>query len=294
MTLFLQQVVNGLLLGSTYALVALGFTLILGVLGLLNFAIGETFMIGAFIGLILLATFNVPLPLALLGAMGIGAVISVIVYFISFRMVKKEQYFAAPILSTLGVGIMLTAGATRIWGSEHRAFPETIPFDFYDLGFVEISLPQIVIMAIALGLMAGLYLVVTRTRLGMAIRAISENPRTAALLGVPVERTILMVFLISGALAGVAGVLTGMVFHTVSPFIGFNTTLKGMTVMVLGGMGNVPGAMLAGLIIGMVETMSVAYVTATFRDAIVFAILIAVLVFKPTGLLGTQTHEERV
>ena len=291
--MFAQQLVNGILLGSTYALVALGFTLLLGVLGLLNFALGETFMLGAFVGLILLTALKVPLAVALVGAMVTGAALSVLVYFISFRMVRKE-YFAAPILSTIGVGIMLTAGATRLWGSEHRAFPDVIPFNFYDLGPFEISLPQIVIMAVATGLMVGLYLLVAHTKLGMAIRAIAESPRTAALMGVPVERVILATFVLSGALAGAAGVLTGMVFATINPFIGFNATLKGMTVMVLGGLGNIPGAMLGGLLIGMLETLSVAYVSATFRDAFVFAILIAVLVLRPQGLLGTRIHEERV
>jgi len=290
---FPQQVVNGLLLGSTYALVALGFTLVLGVLGLLNFALGETFMVGAFVGLILLTALKVPLAVALLGAMATGAALSVVVYVVSFRMVRKE-YFAAPILSTLGVGTVLSAGAAKIWGSEHRAFPDVLPFDFYDLGLVEVSLPQVVIMLLATGLMAALYLLVTRTKMGMAIRAIAESPQTASLLGVPVERLILLTFVLSGALAGAAGVLTGMVFHTINPFIGFNATLKGMTVMVLGGLGNIPGAMLGGLLIGMIETLSVAYVSATFRDALVFAILIAVLLLRPQGLLGTRTHEERV
>jgi branched-chain amino acid transport system permease protein len=288
-----QQVVNGLILGSTYSLVALGFTLVLGVLSLLNFALGETFMLGAFVGLLLLTAFKAPIWLALPGAMVIGAILSVIVYVLSFRMVRKE-YFAAPILSTLGIGIVLSAIATRIWGSEHRAFPDAIPYEFFELGPVEVSLPQIVIMGVALGLMAALYTLVSRTKLGMAIRAISESPRTSALLGVPVERVILVTFMLSGALAGAAGVLTGLVFHTINPFIGFNATLKGMTVMVLGGLGNIPGAMLAGLLIGLIETLSVAYVSATFRDALVFAILIAVLILRPEGLLGTRTHEERV
>lgn len=291
--MLLQQAVNGVLLGSTYALVALAFTLVLGVLGLLNFALGETFMVGAFVGLVLLTALAAPFPLALAGAMAVGAGLSILVYFISFRAVKKE-FLAAPILSTIGVGTMLSAGAAKAAGSEHRAFPSAIPDTFFNLGVVEVSLPSLIVLGLALGLMAALYLTVTRTKIGMAMRAIAENPRTASLLGVPVERVILFTFAVSGALAGASGVLTGMVFQTITPFIGFNATLKGMTIMVLGGLGNVPGAMLAGLGIGLIETFSVAYVSATFRDALGFILLIAALVFRPQGLLGTRTREERV
>jgi branched-chain amino acid transport system permease protein len=278
--MFLQQLVNGVLLGSTYALIALGFTLVLGVLGLLNFALGETFMLGAFAGLMLLTAVNLPFVFALLGAMATGAVLSVVVYVVSFRAVKKE-FMAAPILSTIGVGTVLSAGATRIWGSEQRAYPDAIPYTFFDLGPVEIALPDLIIVALAVVLMAALSLVIARTRLGLAMRAIAENPRTSARLGVPVEWVIVFTFVVSGALAGAAGVLTGLVFHTVNPFMGFNATLKGMTIMV-------------GLGIGLIETLSVAYGSATFRDALVFGMLIAALVFRPQGLLGTRTHEERV
>ena len=288
-----QQLVNGILLGSTYALIALGFTLVLGVLGLLNFALGETFMLGAFVGLMLLTALPVPFIIALLGAMVTGAVLSVLVYLVSFRAVKKE-FAAAPILSTIGVGTVLSAGANRIWGSEQRAFPDAIPYTFYEVGPVDIALPDVIILLLAIGLMAALYFTVTRTKIGLGMRAIAENPRTSALLGVPVEWVILFTFCVSGALAGAAGVLSGMVFHTISPFIGFNATLKGMTIMVLGGLGNVPGAMLAGMAIGIIETLSVAYGSATFRDALVFLLLVAALVVRPQGLLGTRTHEERV
>ncbi|HTD79180.1 MAG TPA: branched-chain amino acid ABC transporter permease [Chloroflexota bacterium] len=291
--MFLQQLVNGVLLGSTYALIALGFTLVLGVLGLLNFALGETFMLGAFAGLLLLTSVKLPFALALLGAMATGAALAVVVYVVSFRAVKKE-FMAAPILSTIGVGIMLSAVATRIWGSEQRAYPDAIPYTYFDLGAVEIAFPDLIIVGLAVALMAALSLTLTRTKLGLAMRAIAENPRTAALLGVPVEEVIIFTFVVSGALAGASGVLTGMVFHTINPFMGFNATLKGMTIMVLGGLGNVPGAMLAGLGIGLIETLSVAYGSATFRDALVFGLLIAALVFRPQGLLGTRIHEERV
>jgi branched-chain amino acid transport system permease protein len=288
-----QQLVNGLLLGVTYALVALGFTLIVGVLGLLNLALGETFMVSAFAGLLLMTVVGLPFPAAFAGAMLVGATVSAAVYVMSFRAVRKE-YFAAPILSTVGVGIMLTATAARVLGSEHRAMPEAVPNLSYQLGSVRIFLPHVVVLAVAVVLTAGLYLLVNRTKLGMAIRAVAESPPTAALLGVPVERVIFVTFLLAGALAGASGVLTGLVFRTVSPFIGFDATLKGLSIMVIGGLGNVAGAILAALLIGFVEVLSVAYLSATMRDAIIFGLLIVVLLFRPQGLLGTHTHQERM
>ncbi len=291
--MLLQQVLNGLLLGSTYSLVALGFTLILGVLGLLNFALGETVMLGAYAGMVILSSFLLPLPFALAGAMAMGAAVAAVTYLVSFRMVRKE-YFAAPILSTIGLGIVLADVASKAWGSGPRNFPEALPVENFDLGAVSISPAQIVIAGTAVALMAALYFLVTRTRTGQAMRAIAENPRAAALLGVHVEQVILATFIISGALAGAAGVLTGLAFYTISPYMGFNSTLKGMTVMVLGGLGNVQGAMVGGILIGLVEILSVAYVSATFRDALVFVILIAVLVLRPQGLFGMRTQEERV
>ncbi len=291
--MFAQQLVNGLLLGVTYALVALGFTLIVGVLGLLNLALGETFMVSAFAGLLLMTVVGLPFPVAFAGAMLVGATVSAAVYVVSFRAVRKE-YFAAPILSTVGVGIMLTATVARVLGSEHRAMPEAVPNLSYQLGSVRIFLPHVVVLAVAVVLTAGLYLLVNRTKLGMAIRAVAESPPTAALLGVPVERVIFVTFLLAGALAGASGVLTGLVFRTVSPFIGFDATLKGLSIMVIGGLGNVAGAIVAALLIGFVEVLSVAYLSATMRDAIIFGLLIVVLLFRPQGLLGTHTHQERM
>lgn len=291
--MLLQQLLNGVLLGVTYALIALGFTLIIGVLGLLNLALGETFMVSAFVGLLAMTALGLPFPVALLAAVLAGALLSMLVYLISFRAVRQE-YFAAPILSTVGVGIMLTALTTRFLGSELRAFPEAIPNRSWQVGSVRLFLPQLVILAIAALLAVGLYLLVNRTKLGMAIRAVSESPSTAALLGVPVERVILATFVLAGGLAGASGVLTGLVFQAVSPFSGFDATLKGLTIMVIGGLGNVTGAIVAALLIGVIEVTSVVYVSATFRDAIVFALLIAVLLFKPEGLFGSHTQAERV
>ncbi len=291
--LLLQQVINGVVLGATYSLIALGFTLLLGVLGQLNMAVGETLMFSGFVGLVLMTNAQLPFVIALLLAMVAGGAISFATYVISFRFVRPT-FYTASVLSTIGVGILLTSAATQIFGSETRAFPDVVPNHMFLVGQVGISLPQVLVFAIAVVVMAALHLIVNRTRLGLALRAVSERPSTAALLGVPVQRVIIITFLISGVIVGAAGVLTGLTFHTISPFVGLDATLKGLAIMVLGGLGNVAGAMVAGFLIGVIEVLSVAYVSANFRNALAFVVLILVLTIRPQGLFGTRTRESRV
>lgn len=287
------QLLNGVLLGVTYALVALGFTLIVGVLDKLNLALGETFMVSAFVALLLASTLGLPFALNLPLAMVAGALIAVFTYVISFRAVNPE-FFTAPILSTLGLGIVLSSETSRFAGSESRQFNVGVPQTNYDLGFAAISLGQVLTIVIGAVLTVLLVLLVRHSRVGMAIRAIAENGPVAGLLGVPVNRIILLTFAIAGLLAGAGGVLTGLVTHTVSPFLGFTTTLKGLTIIVIGGLGNIGGAIAAGLAVGIIETFSVVYLSATARDLIVFGLLIVFLAVRPQGLFGTKTHVERV
>lgn len=283
----LQQIINGVVLGGTYSLIALGFTLIIGVLSMLNLAIGETLMVAGFAGLILMTVVGLPFVLALLAAILVGALISLATYFLSFRYVD-EEFFAAPVLSTIGVGVVLTSVATKIFGSENRSFPDVVPVRTYELLGARIRLDQLLILSIAILLMVGLHRFVNGTKMGLAIRAVSERPGTAALVGVPVDRVIITTFLASGAIVGAAGVLTGVLFHTINPFIGFNATLKGLAIMVIGGLGSVRGAVVAGFGIAVIEILSVAYVSATFRNALAFLILILVLVIRPEGLMGRR------
>lgn len=287
------QLLNGVLLGVTYALVALGFTLIVGVLDKLNLALGETFMVSAFVALLLASTLGLPFAVNLPLAMVAGALIAVFTYFISFRAVNPE-FFTAPILSTLGLGIVLSSETSRLAGSESRQFSVGVPQTNFDLGFAAISLGQVLTIIIGAVLTVLLVLLVRHSRVGMAIRAIAENGPVAGLLGVPVNRIILLTFAIAGLLAGAGGVLTGLVTHTVSPFLGFTTTLKGLTIIVIGGLGNIGGAIAAGLAVGIIETFSVVYLSATARDLIVFGLLIAFLAVRPQGLFGTKTQAERV
>jgi branched-chain amino acid transport system permease protein len=199
----------------------------------------------------------------------------------------------APLISTIGLTIVLQNLAVYFIGGQQLAFPETIKQTLYQLGPVTVSSTQIFILGVAIGLMVLLWLFIERTKTGRGIRAVAENHETAALLGVDVNRIILITFIIGSGIAGVAGVLDGLKNSSISPFMGLSAAVKGLIVMLLGGLGNVPGAMVAGLMLGMIEILSAAYIGTTERDLFSFLILILILLFRPTGLFGTRTAEQR-
>jgi len=287
-----QQLVNGLMLGASYALVAIGYTLIFGVLNLLYFAQGEVFMVGAFVGLYLVLYAGAGIYGAIFGAMIVCGLLGVVAVFVAVRPVRKDRPLA-PLISTIGLTIILQNLAVYIFGGQQVAFPETIEQRLYQLGPVTISSAQLVILGIAFALMVLLWLFIERTKLGRAIRATAENHETAALLGVNVNRVVLITFIIGSGIAGVAGVLDGIKNSNISPFMGLGAAVKGLIVMLLGGLGNVPGAMVAGLLLGMIEILSAAYIGTTERDFFSFLILILILLWRPTGLFGTRVAEER-
>lgn len=287
-----QQLVNGLMLGASYALVAIGYTLIFGVLNLLYFAQGEVFMVGAFVGLYLVLYAGAGIYGAIFGAMIICGLIGAVAVFVAVRPVRKDRPLA-PLISTIGLTIILQNLAVYIFGGQQMAFPETIEQRLYQLGPVTISSAQLVILGIAIALMVLLWLFIERTKMGRAIRATAENHETAALLGVDVNRIVLITFIIGSGIAGVAGVLDGIKNSNISPFMGLAAAVKGLIVMLLGGLGNVPGAMIAGLMLGMIEILSAAYIGTTQRDFFSFLILILILLWRPTGLFGTRVAEER-
>jgi branched-chain amino acid transport system permease protein len=286
-----QQLINGLMLGASYSLVAIGYTLIFGVLRLLYFAHGEVFMVGAFIGLFLVVFAGIGLTGALLGAMVGCAALGALAYFITVRPVPKDRPLA-PLISSIGLTIVLQNLAVYFIGGRQMAFPETIGQALFHLGPVTVSSSQLLILAIAVGLMVLLWLLIERTKIGRAIRAVAENHETAALLGVNVNRIVLLTFIIGSAIAGIAGVLDGLKNSSISPFMGLGAAVKGLIVMLLGGLGNVPGAMVAGLILGTIEILSAAYIGSTERDLFSFLILILVLLYRPTGLFGTRAVEQ--
>jgi branched-chain amino acid transport system permease protein len=287
-----QQLVNGLMLGASYALVAIGYTLIFGVLNLLYFAQGEVFMVGAFVGLYLVVSAGANIYGAIFGAMIICGALGAVAFLVAVRPVSKDRPLA-PLISTIGLTIILQNLAVYIFGGQQMAFPETIEQKLYRLGPVTVSSAQLFILGVAVTLMVLLWLFIERTKMGRAIRATAENHETAALLGVDVNRVVLMTFIIGSAIAGVAGVLDGIKNSNISPFMGLGAAVKGLIVMLLGGLGNVPGAMVAGLMLGMIEILSAAYIGTTERDFFSFLILILILLWRPTGLFGTRTVEQR-
>lgn len=287
-----QQLINGLMLGASYSLVAIGYTLIFGVLNLLYFAHGEVFMVGAFVGLYVVILANANIYVALVGAMIACGALGILAVFASVRPVSKD-YPLAQLISSIGVTIVLQNMAIYIFGGQQVAFPETIKQELYRIGAVTISSVQIFILVVAVVLMVLLWLFIERTKMGRAIRATAENHETAALLGVNVNRVVLVTFVIASSIAGIAGVLDGVKNSNVSPFMGLEVAVKGLVVMLLGGLGNVTGAMVGGLLLGMVEILSAAYIGTTERDFVTFAILILILLYRPSGLFGTRTTEER-
>lgn len=289
--MFLQQMINGLMLGSTYSLIAIGYTLIFGVLNLLHFAHGEVFMMGAFFGLYIVLLFKLNIYFAILGAMIGTAVLGILIELVAFRPIKKE-FHLAPLISTIGVTIILQDGATKLFGGEQTGFPETIQVTNYFMGPIQMTSVQILILSVSVFLMLVLHLFVTKTKLGKAMRAVAESARTASLLGVNINAIVVATFGVASALAGAAGVLVGLAFNAISPFVGVQMAIKGFVIMLLGGLGNIKGAMIGGLILGIIEVLSVAYLASSYRDAFAFGLMMIILIFKPSGLFGTMLRED--
>jgi branched-chain amino acid transport system permease protein len=287
--MFFQQLINGLMLGSSYALIAVGYSLIFGVMGLLHFAHGEVFMVGAFVALQMVLLAHVSLPIATLGAMTATAILGIIIAAVAFLPIKKE-YVAAPLIATMGIGIVMQNLAVKIFGADQVSFPETIEIVNYKIGDVIINSLQIIILCVTLVLMILLSLYVKTTKMGKAMRASAERPTTASLLGVNYKKVVLVTFMIASALAGVAGVLIGLVYSSISPFMSGPATLKGLVIMLMGGLGNLVGAVVCGILLGILEIFSVAYLSATHRDGLTFVILILVLILRPEGLFGIRLH----
>lgn len=283
--MFWQQLVNGVMLGVTYALMALAFNLVVGAMDKLNFALGEAAMVAAMVAVVVSSQHALPFVVGLLLAMAVGAAISIVSYVVCFRLVDS-RHFTAPILSSLGLGLVLSSGVTRIWGSDHRRVPPVFKGTRFELGPVAVTGAQLVILGVAALLVAATYVFMEKTLLGTAIRGVSDDAVTSGLLGVPVQRVTLITFAVAGVLAGGAGLLSGLSFHTVSPFDGFTMTLMSLMIIVIGGLGNVWGGVIAALLIGVVQTMSVVYLSATMRDLIVYILVGITVLARPNGLIA--------
>ncbi len=291
--MFLQQLINGVALGSTYALIALGYTMVYGIITLINFAHGEIFMAGAFVGLLLVATFKMNLFLAMAIAMVVCMAMGVVIELIAYRPLRKSASRLSALISAIGVSIFLSSLALLLFGADAKGFPDyAFPAHQVKIGSAEISTLQLLIIGVSALLMISLEFIVQKTKIGKAMRATSEDYNTAALMGINVNMVISFTFALGSALAAAGGVLVGVLFNAVSFNMGLMAGLKAFAAAVLGGIGSIPGAMLGGLVLGVTEVLGVAMGYSSYRDAIAFAILVLVLLVKPTGLLGQKIQKK--
>jgi branched-chain amino acid transport system permease protein len=291
----MQQLINGLFLGSVYALFALGYTLIFGILNILNLAHAAVFMLGAFAALVLVTELKITIWLALAGSMAISALLGVLLERVAFAPLRRRpDTHLAGLISSIAMALMFEAFA--LWRFEARTsrYPAgTYSDQPLEIAGATVSELQLIILAVSLVMMGALQLLVRRTRFGAAMRAVAENERAARILGINVERTILLTFAIASGLGGAAGVLYSLAFNAANPDMGRAMELKGLTVIILGGMGSIPGAVLGGFILGLVEVMSVALTgQSSYRDAIAFGALFLILLLRPRGLFGSRAGRE--
>ncbi len=289
-----QQVYNGFFIGSIYALFAVGYTLVFGILDILNIAHQAVFMLGAIIALELVIRTDMNIWLAMVLALVATGIIGILLDRIAFKPLRArpDAYFSA-LISSIAMGLIFEAIVLRWLGPNPRRFPfGTFPVKIFEIGDVVITLRQIVIMALAVACTVGLQYFVARTRTGMAIRTVAENPRAARLLGINVDGIIALSFFISSALGGVAGVLYGLEFANIAPEMGRGLELKGLAVIILGGMGSIPGAVIGGFLLGLTEVFTVQWLSSTWRDAAAFTVMFLILLVRPRGLLGEKTVRE--
>jgi len=298
METLLQQIINGLSLGAIYALIALGYTMVYGVLRLINFAHGDVYMLGAFAGYYLANSLGLdgnPSVLwaivVTMGAMAICAVIGVLIERLAYRPVRQHSRLTA-LITAIGVSLLLEYGGQVVFGATPRFFPQMIESQTYSLGGVQITNQSLLIIIVAVVVMFGLEYIVHRTRMGKAMRATSYNLSVAKLMGINTDRVIAFTFALGSALAAAGGVLVALAIPRIDPLMGLMTGLKAFVAAVLGGIGSIPGAMVGGVIIGLMETGLSATAYSTYRDAVAFGVLILILLVRPSGLFGSSVAEK--
>lgn len=297
MSEFIQQLINGLSLGSIYALIALGYTMVYGILKFINFAHGEIFMLGAFCGFYTAKALGVDAPdipmalVILLITMIVTAVIGVTIEKLAYKPLRNSSKLTV-LITAIGVSLFLQYLGQLIFGAAPQSFPTIIENVSFDIAGATIGSNQIVVILSAILLMLALRFIVMNTKMGTAIRAVSNNLTAASLMGININNVISFTFIIGSSLAGAAGILYSINYPSIDPLMGLLPGLKAFIAAVLGGIGNFPGAAVGGIIIGLVETFTVGYFSPTYRDAIAFAILIIILLVKPTGLFGKKDIEK--
>lgn len=291
MTTFIQQLINGLMLGSVYALLALGYTMVYGIIKLINFAHGDVYMLGAYFGYFFIKVLHLNFFIALILAMAVSAIIGVVIEYIAYRPLRHSPRIAV-LISALGISFLLENGMTYLYGSDQRSFPQAIKTVQYHFYGIQVSNIQLIIAVTSIVLMLLLTYIVKNTKMGRAMRAVSADPDAASLMGININHTISFTFAIGSALAAAGGVLIGLYYNSIDPLMGMTPGLKAFVAAVLGGIGIIPGAAVGGWLIGVLETMVQATVFSDYKDAIVYAMLIVILLIKPTGILGKNKREK--
>jgi len=289
--LLLQQIVNGIALGSIYALIALGYTMVYGIIRLINFAHGEIYMIGAFVGYFALTTFGLPFWVSLLLAMIIPALLGVIIERVAYRPLRNSPSITV-LITAIGVSLLLQNLAMLWFSPDPRPFPQVFSNVPFDVAGIRITFPQVIVLITSVVLMIGLNFMVQKTKVGKAMRAVSQDMEAAKLMGIDTNKIISATFAIGSALAGAAGVMVGVIYPRIQPLMGTMPGLKAFVAAVFGGIGSIPGAMLGGIIMGLTESLVTAYLSSTWRDAIAFSLLIIILLVKPSGIFGKSTREK--
>lgn len=291
MQTFFQQVINGLSLGSIYALLALGYTMVYGIIKLINFAHGDIYMIGAFWGYYVINQYHVDFGVALVSAMAVSAILGMVIEYLAYRPLRHSPRITA-LITAIGVSYFLENGMSFLFGVNTRNFPQVIGQARYTFFGVTITNIQLLIVAVALVLMVGLQLIVQHTRMGTAMRAVAVDQEAAELVGIDPNHIISFTFGLGSALAGAAGVLIGLYYNSIDPLMGMVPGIKAFAAAVVGGIGSIPGAAIGGFLIGLLETFVQAIGLSAYKDAAVYIVLIIILIVLPAGLLGKNVKEK--
>ena len=291
MITFVQTLISGLSLGSIYALIALGYTMVYGIAKMLNFAHGDIIMVGAYAVIVAVMQLSLPPVIAILISIIVCAVLGVVIERLAYKPLRQAQPLTV-LITAIGVSYLLQNVALLIFGSEQKAFPTILKLPAIKLGQVTIDGITLVTLGVTAIIMIALTLFINKTKLGKAMRAVSEDKEAAGLMGISTNRTITITFAIGSALAAVASIFYGATYVYIKPTTGAMPGIKAFTAAVFGGIGSIPGAMLGGVLLGLIEQFSKTYISTLWAEAIVFGVLVLVLVVKPTGLLGKQMSEK--
>ena len=286
-----QQLVNGIILGSIYALLALGYTMVYGIIKLINFAHGDIYMLGAFIGYYAISALHMNLWMALIVTMITTAIFGMLIEFLAYRPLRHSTRISA-LITAIGVSFLLEYGMVFFFFFYTRSCPQAIKIVNYHIGSITVTNIQLLILIVALVLMVALQIIVRKTKMGKAMRAVSVDSDAAELMGINVNSTISFTFALGSALAGAAGVLIGLYYNSIEPLMGMTPGIKAFVAAVLGGIGIIPGAALGGFVIGILETLSISLNLSSYRDIVVYGVLIIILLVRPAGILGKNVKEK--